>query len=206
MSTKKPAFMRWLAAETEDEFIEAAEQAIKVAIARLERMAPNINSTDRNERLLSQTLCEFIDAGYVNCTPETFHRGHVDVVIGHASDNGMVLLGECKIWSSTSYHRKGCVQLLARYMSGRCKRGFLVEFFFKDGMFVLLERLRAAFEKNKVLIITRPPETRGDIKGAFVTEHRHSSGALVEVLHLGCNLHHDPKAAEANLLPKKAHK
>ena len=27
------------------------------------------------------------------------------------------------------------------------------------------------------------------IRGAFVTEHNHSSGTRVQILHLGCNLH-----------------
>ena len=64
-----------------------------------------------------------------------------------------------------------------------------MDHFFKGpGMYKKLEELRLLLNEEK------PLQQAGDAKlhfilGAFVTEHDHSSGRQVMMLHLGCNLH-----------------
>jgi hypothetical protein len=185
-ATNPPAFQVWLAAN-ESEFQTAVEGALELYVSRLEAGARFYQQL--GEIALSFTLSNLFCVGGVPTTSETYHNGHVDIVITHPTLTKLLMLGECKIYGGYGVHLQGCTQLLKRYMSGRAMRGFCLDFFKTPGMYEKLAGLRSGFDTQK------PLEQMGvakahTIKGAFLTVHVHFTGSQTEILHVGCNVFH----------------
>jgi hypothetical protein len=186
---QRPGF-RISFAENEQQFIEGVELALANAIASIESLAPVLPETQVREEFFSGVLCKLIDAMEIDVVNDGYHGGHVDFMIRHPVRKALVALGECKVWAGYEWHVKGCAQLLERYLTGRQKRGFCVEFFGVENMYILLRGLSEDLAGKMPLRQTEGPRSHAPIAGAFITCHLHSSGATVEICHAGCNVHH----------------
>lgn len=184
-SRNPPAFAAWKS-RTEEEFVDAVERALDSYIRQVEDGAREFRML--SEPGLSGLIAKLFISGGISAGPEENVRGHVDLVIHHPADIPFRVLGECKIWDGPEWHLKGCDQLLRRYMTGRESRSFCLDFFKGPEMYKKLEALKRKLNEEKPLRQTRDVEPHF-ILGAFVTEHEHSSGRQVMLLHLGCNLH-----------------
>lgn len=189
--TDPPDLRLWLAS-SEAEFCEAVEDGLHRAIFEMESGRKHYMQLP--EPALSKMLCSLMKAARIPTTAEEDSSGHVDVTVKHG--NGIyVVLGECKKYRSYSYHLGGCRQLLKRYSAGRSRRTFCLEFFCVPEMYEHLSNLRGELDRERPLKQQDAACNHPVIRGAFITAHKHSSASIVEVLHLGCNLHHEEAEA-----------
>ena len=183
---KAPAYLDLLTAETDEEFETAFDAVLGKAIARLEENKKNFEKLD--EEGLSAVLAAALSIPGMTVTQETHSNGHVDLTI-EAVDcvPPRKKLGEAKIYSGPEYHAQGLEQLLGRYTTGREGRGLLIEYFRKNNIAGLVEKLRKKMDDE------RPLNQNGTsvphhLKWSFITTHLHSSGEHLQVGHIGCNL------------------
>jgi hypothetical protein len=188
LRTHNPEILDMWLATTEAEFLGVAERGLDRCIRKME-------SSRREYRLmpevgLSKMLADMLSLAGFNAEAEARHNGHVDVTIRHYDPAKFTYLGECKIHDGYQHHRDGCVQVFG-YCSGREQRVFCLDFFIQhDGMYTKLAALRERFDEDEVGVPRQLGPSRDHfIKGAFLTVHHHPTGAGVELLHLGCNLH-----------------
>lgn len=171
-----------LLAKTEHEFIVATEGAIERAMKTIENGSKEYAVL--MEPGLSHLLADCLNLMGWRATAETNNNGHVDVVVECAFGRHWKYLGECKLHKGYQYHVDGCKQLLD-YCTGREPRAFCMDFIQASDAFKKMIKLRASMDQNLPL----NQKARGEdhlIKGGFITSHDHSSGAVVEILHLGC--------------------
>jgi len=184
LEAHNPNLLELLRADTEVAFIEATENALERAVRTIESGAKGYGSLD--ERGLSQLLADFLNLSGYQATAERNINGHVDVVVEHAFGGRWKYLGECKIWRGYQYHVDGCEQLLG-YCTGREKRAFCMDFFTVLGIYDKLRKLRDALDEGRPLA-QLAASVDHKILGGFLTSHHHTTGATVEVLHLGCSV------------------
>ncbi|XXT25074.1 hypothetical protein WME94_26425 [Sorangium sp. So ce429] len=173
---------------TEEEFCEAVDGAISHAIAELEEGARLMSNAD--ERQLTFLLTKVLRSASIPATPEEYVNGHVDVTIRHPRAHPVKALGECKIYRGYEHHVDGCSQLIVRYVRAHAARVFCLEFFKQPRMVEKMNRLRIDFDARKPLDQVGESAAHDHCNGAFVTHHVHSSAAVIEVLHLCCDMHH----------------
>lgn len=173
-----------LLAETGSEFIMATEGAIEHAMKKIENGSKEYSTL--NELGLSHLLADFLNLMGWHATAETNNNGHVDVVVACAFGRHWKYLGECKLHKGYQYHVDGCEQLLG-YCTGREPRAFCMDFINATDAFTKMKKLRAQMDKKRPL---KQKAAGADhrIHGGFVTRHTHASGAVVEILHLGCSV------------------
>jgi len=172
---------------TEEQFLNAIDKSLNAAVERIERTARFL--TNRNELELSTTLCNMMSRAAIRCYSEAYSNGHVDITIEHHT-LPMKYLGECKIWNGCIRHFEGCEQLLSRYSSGREVGGFVLEFFNVPGLYEKMKLLQERIADEKPCELAQNPTEHEIIKGGFRTMHRHFTGAVLALLHLGCNVFH----------------
>lgn len=177
-----------LRARTEADFIKATEGAVERAMRTLENGAKGYSKLD--ERGLSQLLTDFLSHMGWHATAETNQNCHVDVVVECAFGRRWRYLGECKVHRGYQYHVDGCEQLLG-YCSGREQRAFCMDFIDALDAFGKMAKVRSEMDLAQPLRQTGASVDH-EIRGAFLTHHKHASGSVVEILHLGCSV---PKPA-----------
>lgn len=176
-------------ATTDAEFDKAFDNWLTQAVAKLEANKMNFSSLSENG--LSAVLASALSTGEISVTQEQNSNGHVDLTIrlNNASPQ-RIKLGEAKIWRGKEYHVEGLDQLLNRYTTGRECRGFVISY-------VKLKNIKALFEElRKYIDDSKPFDLQGlcedhDIKWSFLSRHKHDSGELAAICHIGCNLHTD---------------
>lgn len=171
-----------LLAKTELEFIEATEGAIERAMKTIENGSKEYATL--KEPGLSHLLADCLNLMGWRATAETNNNGHVDVVVECAFGRHWKYLGECKLHKGYQYHVDGCEQLLG-YCTGREPRAFCMDFINAVDCFTQMTKLRARMDEELPLKQNSPGADHS-IRGGFVTSHDHASGAVVEILHLGC--------------------
>lgn len=174
-------------ANTEEEFDAVFDNWLTQAIAKMEANKLNYNSLDENG--LSAVLAASLSTGEISVTQEQNSNGHVDLTVKlNNSSIPRIKLGEAKIWHGKEYHAKGLDQLLNRYTTGRESRGFVISY-------VKLKNIKGLFEDlRKYIDTSKPFNLKGlcidhNIKWSFLSKHKHSSGELIGICHIGCNLH-----------------
>ena len=121
-------------------------------------------------------------------TQETHSNGHVDLTIeGDHCSPARKKLAEAKIYAGPRYHIKGVGQLIGRYTTGREGRGLLISYVRKKDIKGIVEKLRAAMDAELPEKQIGPCEDH-TLKWSLKTSHKHSSGEVVPVDHIGCNL------------------
>jgi hypothetical protein len=173
-----------LLAKTESEFIVATEGAIERAMKAIENGSKEYATL--NEPGLSHLLADFLNLMGWRATAETNNNGHVDVVVECAFGRHWKYLGECKLHKGYQYHVDGCEQLLG-YCTGREPRAFCMDFIESTDAFKKMAKLRVEMDQQLPLKQKAAGADHG-IRGGFVTSHDHVSGAVVEILHLGCTV------------------
>lgn len=174
-------------AKTDEEYDLAFDNWLTQAIAKME--SNKLNYSKLNEEGLSAVLAATLSTGEISVTQEQNSNGHVDLTIKlNNSSTQRTKLGEAKIWRGNEYHAKGLDQLLNRYTTGRECRGFVISYVKQKDIKGLFEDLRKYLDKAK------PFDLEGlcldhNIKWSFLSRHKHRSGELVAVCHLGCNLY-----------------
>ena len=173
-------------ANTENEFDIAFDNWLTQAISKMEANKLNFNSLDENG--LSAVLAASLTTGEISVTQEQNSNGHVDLTIKlNNSAFPRTKLGEAKIWRGKEYHIKGLDQLLNRYTTGRECRGFVISYVKQKDITGLFIDLRKHIDSSK------PFNLEGlcldhNIKWSFLSNHKHNSGELIAVCHIGCNL------------------
>lgn len=203
VQTVNPHSIQVFVSKTEDEFVKAVEVALLHAIIRLESGRKQYSGL--KELGLSKIVADDLSAASIPATPEEHSNGHVDITVKHPAGRLHKYLGECKIWSSVPYHIKGMSQLLEDYSSGRQKRGCCIEFVRIADAAGKLKTIREYLDKHLPLEQQAPAVDHSEIRGGFITKHRHASGWTVEVLHFACNLHL-PGSARTKTRQKRAKK
>jgi hypothetical protein len=173
-----------LLAKTEPEFIGATEGAIERAMKTIENGSKEYATL--NEPGLSHLLADCLNLMGWRATAETNNNGHVDVVVECAFGRHWKYLGECKLHKGYQYHVDGCEQLLG-YCTGREPRAFCMDFINATDAFKKMTKLRAEMDE-KLPLKQKASGADHSIRGGFVTSHDHESGAVVEILHLGCSV------------------
>lgn len=176
-----------ITANSDQEFDDAFDNWLTQAISKLE--AAKKEFKDLGEDALSSVLAYSLSTPEISVTREQNSNGHVDLTVKlNNSSSPRVKLGEAKIWDGPKYHTKGLGQLLSRYTTGRECRGFVISYVKQKDIKSLFEDLRKHIDSEK------PFNLEGlcldhNIKWSFLSNHRHSSGELIAICHIGCNLH-----------------
>lgn len=173
-----------LLAKTEPEFIVATEGAIERAMRTIENGSKEYATL--NEPGLSHLLADCLNLMGWRASAETNNNGHVDVVVECSFGRHWKYLGECKLHKGYQYHVDGCEQLLG-YCTGRERRAFCMDFISATDAFKKMKKLRAEMDAHRPLK-QKAAGTVHSIVGGFLTSHDHESGAVVEILHLGCSV------------------
>jgi len=184
---RTPAYLDLATARTDDESEAAFTEVLECAVQHLEKNKKNLAKLD--EEGLSGAIAGTLSIpGLLTVTQETNSNGHVDLMI--EIDNrtpARIKLGEAKIYSSPSYHIKGIGQLLGRYTTGRETPGLMINYVRKRDIKGITAKLRAAMDKRRPEKQTGPCED-GKLRWSLVTRHKHGSGEVVSLGHIGCNL------------------
>ena len=176
-----------ITANSDEEFDSAFDNWLTQAISRMEANKLNYSKLDENG--LSSVLAASLTTGEISVTQEQNSNGHVDLTIKlNNSSTPRTKLGEAKIWRGKEYHIKGLDQLLNRYTTGRECRGFVISYVQQKDIKGLFEDLRKHIDSEK------PFNLEGlclnhNIKWSFLSNHKHNSGELITICHIGCNLY-----------------
>jgi hypothetical protein len=176
-----------ITANSDEEFDTAFDNWLIQAISKME--ANKLNYTSLDENGLSAVLATSLTTGEISVTQEQNSNGHVDLTVKlNNSSTPRTKLGEAKIWRGKEYHVKGLDQLLNRYTTGRECRGFVVSYVKQKNIKELFSDLRKHIDESK------PFNLEGlcldhNIKWSFLSNHKHNSGELIAICHIGCNFH-----------------
>lgn len=180
-------YLKILCSADDAEFDEALEGILERAVDHLERNANHLNGL--NEDTITAFLTAFLTMPGLRVTQQAHTNGHVDLTIEAEHTPPLRRrLGEAKIYDSPRYHDKGLKQLLDRYSTGREGSGVLVEYVKKPNIKGLVDKLKEHMDTNKPCAQNGISQDHR-INWSFITRHLHSSGELVRVVHLSCNLY-----------------
>jgi hypothetical protein len=180
-------YLDLLTARTEGQFEEAFDAVLGRVIDHMEANRSNFAALD--EEGLSAVLIAGLLVPGLDVSQEMHSNGHVDITIEatHCAP-ARKKLAEAKIYDGYEYHVGGLNQLVGRYSTGREGRGLLLVYCRKPNIALLVAKLRERMDKEM------PCKQDGSAKDhihkwSFLTAHSHSSGELLEVGHIACNLH-----------------
>lgn len=184
---KAPEYVALLTANTLEEFEAAFLPILEHAVHHLESNAKNFAPLD--EEGLTAALRGALSIPGVTVTQEANSNGHVDLTI--MVDHCVPMrkkLGEAKVWGGAAWHLKGVEQLLQRYTTGRETRGLVISYVKQPGIAGLFKKLREQMDSD---LPHQQQSAASDLglKWGFQTGHAHSCGEVLEVAHVGCNLH-----------------
>jgi len=180
-------YLKLLCSESDSEFDQVLEGILERAIDYLERNANFLNGL--NEDTITAFLIAYLNMPGLRATQQEHTNGHVDLTIEAEHTPPLRRrLGEAKIYAGPEYHRKGLEQLVNRYQTGREGTGILVEYVQKPNIKGLTDKMKEYMDTNKPCAQNGISQDHR-IHWAFVTHHLHTSGELVRVVHLSCNLY-----------------
>lgn len=175
-----------ITADNDEDFDKAFDNWLTQAIAKMEANKLNYETLDENG--LSAVLAATLTTGEISVTQEQNSNGHVDLTVKLNNSNPQrVKLGEAKIWRGKEYHVKGLDQLLNRYTTGRECRGFVISYVKLKDIKGLFESLRKHIDESKPFNLEGVCRNH-NIKWSFLSTHKHNTGELISICHIGCNL------------------
>jgi hypothetical protein len=172
---------------SEQEFDVAFDNWLIQAISKLEKDKKAFR--ELSEDALSSILAAALSTPEMSVTSEQHSNGHVDLTVTlNNSSPKRIKLGEAKIWGGKKYHVEGLGQLLTRYTTGRECRGFVISYVKSKDIKGLFDDLRKFIDSSK------PFDLQGlcadhNIRWSFISKHKHNSGELTSISHIGCNLY-----------------
>jgi hypothetical protein len=184
-----PELIQLATAKTDEEFEAAFDLVLDKTVRGLE--ANKVNFETLGEEGLSADLAHSLSMPGIAVMPEMNSNGHVDVVIYvYLCNPRRTKLCEAKIYDGPAYHIKGMRQLLNRYSTGRESRLLLISYVRKRNIKGLIDGLRKRLDRDRPLS-QKGPTRDHTMKWSFLSSHVHSSGEILHVGHVGCNLHID---------------
>lgn len=186
LQRRAPEYLDLISAETDAAFERAFDSILEKTIVRLEENGVNVRTLD--EVGLSAFLAAGLSMPGISVAQERHSNGHVDLVIEASSCFPVrKKLAEAKIYDGPKYHIQGLEQLLDRYSTGREGRGLIISYVRKRGIARVVKRLREVMDDERPLR-QEGPTVDHSMKWSFLSQHHHSSGELVGVGHVSCNL------------------
>lgn len=184
---KAPEYIALLTAITDEEFETAFTTLLGQAVNHLQKNRKNFSKLD--EVGLTGVLAAHLTIPGLTVVQEANSNGHVDLTIeaDHCTPP-RTKLGEAKIYSSPSYHIKGIKQLLGRYTTGNETQGLLISYVKKEDINGITTKLKTALDKQRPERQTEPCADH-TLKWSLATKHKHTSGEVLPLSHIGCNLH-----------------
>lgn len=188
MRQHSPEHLDLFASLSHDEFQIAFDSLLGKALAGLEESKKGFQSLD--EPALSAVLRLAMLVPGLSVALEQHSNGHADLTIeSYRLGIARRILGEAKIHDGPKYHIDGVKQLLG-YMTGRELRGLMVVYMRKANGSVLMNKVRDTMDADK------PKDQQGEttshpLKWAFDSTHLHSSGDMMRISHVACNLYVD---------------
>lgn len=183
---KAPEYLDLLTAETDDAFETAFSALLERAVHSMEANSKNFASLD--EEGLTAALALALTLPGLTVSQESNSNGHVDLTV--TADHCVPMrtkLAEAKVYDGPEKHIQGLAQLLGRYSTGREGRGLLISYVRKAGIANVVKNLRLRMDT------TMPLHQQGittdlSMRWAFLSRHEHSSGEVLDVGHISCNL------------------
>ena len=180
-----PEAVRWLSAQTPNGFAIVAEKLIARAIDHLEASG-NYLRTSREDTITCAAI-GFLNRYGIQATSQPNSRGHVDIFMKHNWHAALVICGEAKIWRGPANHTGGLAQVLG-YTTGRYPYCFVLAY-------VQVGQIKQHVETLRIHLDTTLPEAQQGpcvrhqaFNWALLSNHQHTSGEAVSVLHAGVNL------------------
>ena len=187
LKRKAPEYLDLVTAKTEAEFNAAFDHLLELAVRRLE--ASKSDYVTLGENALNRTLAGFVNCPGLTVTAETHTNGHVDLTFSAVHSSPIwTKLGEAKLYDGPAYHIKGLEQLLTRYATGRDSTGLMVCYVRVENIAAKLQSIREKMDLNRPVVQTAATYD-GNKKWTFRSEHKHSSGEVIDVSHVGVNLY-----------------
>ncbi len=181
-----PEFIK-LFSPDDQEFEDAFDSILEKAIFRLEKYKSKFASLD--EEALSGFLASAIELPGLTVTTEAFSGGHVDITIElNFSSPKRIKLAEAKIYHGPAYHLNGLSQLINRYSTGREGRGMVIVYVRQDDIKALMKKIADELDATLPCMQQGSSRPHNILRWSLLTSHKHSSGELMEVGHIGCNL------------------
>ena len=161
--------------------------------AHLGRAVQGLEANSKNfarltEDGLTAVLALALKVPCVDVIQQLHSNGHVDITIKiHDGHLMRTKLGEAKIYDGPEWHLQGVKQLLG-YSTGRECRGLVITYVKKANIEGLMKKVRKKMdeelpEKQQGATMDHPS------KWSFLSKHLHSTGVVIEVGHVGCNMH-----------------
>jgi hypothetical protein len=186
---KAPEYLDLLSSKTDAEFEAAFTPLLERAVSHLEANAKNFRTLD--EVGLSGVLAGVLMMPGLTVTQESHSNGHVDLtIVADHSAPTLKKLAEAKIYRSPSYHIEGVSQLLNRYTTGREGSGFIISYIRKKDISGITTKVRAVMDAKLPESQIGPCENH-ELKWSFRSKHKHKSGEVLSLGHVGCNLMFD---------------
>lgn len=186
LKKRAPEYIDLVTAQTEEEFERAFCTLLERALIGLETNKAHYCGLD--EEGLTATLALALSTPGLTVTQEKHSNGHVDITIeaDHCTP-ARRKLGEAKIYDGAKYHCGGLEQLITRYSTGREGRGLLIVYCRKKDIVEKIKGLRMYMDEQ--LPCQQQGETADHtLKWSFRSAHAHSSGEIVGIDHVACNL------------------
>lgn len=181
-----PSYRLFMSGDEQD-FNKGIEYVLVKVINQLETEANHF--LNDSEEKLSAMIAIALNNQFISVTRESHNRGHVDISIISKLPPIRRRLGEAKIYGGPVYHVQGLSQLIDRYSTGRETFGFILEYVKKPNIKELVEKIRKHLDNELPCKQVSKTEDHST-KWAFSSYHKHSSGEVIEVLHLNCNLYY----------------
>ncbi|CAJ4469749.1 Uncharacterised protein [Burkholderia pseudomallei] len=167
-------------------FEKAFDVHLERALRGLEANCKNFAPLDENG--LTGVLILALVVPGIDIKPQRYVNGHVDITIEvHDGHLTRTKLGEAKVYDGPEWHVQGIKQLLG-YSTGRECRGLVIAYVKKPNIEGLIKKVRKRMDDEL------PEQQQGATmdhlsKWCFLSRHLHSSGTVVEIGHVGCNMH-----------------
>ncbi|GER21333.1 hypothetical protein VCH24_63820 [Variovorax boronicumulans] len=184
---KAPEYVDLLTSTDDAAFEQAFDALLEHAVHGLESSSKDFAPLDENG--LTSVLALALAVPGLDIHREANSNGHVDLTIEFTYCYPLrKKLGEAKIYDGPEWHLKGLNQLLSRYTTGREGRGLLIAYVKKANIEGLIQKVRDKMDED---LPEQQQEATADhpSKWRFLSRHLHSCGAILEVGHVGCNLH-----------------
>jgi hypothetical protein len=182
-----PQLRALFAAKSDREFDAFLDVHFEQCVQRMEAEAHHLASD--SEEKLSAFLAAALSIPGLAVVREGYSNGRVDLTIRTESlMSTQQRLAEAKIYGGHAYHAQAITQLLARYSTGRQPTGYVIEYVKKPEIEKIVARLRKQSD-------TEFPEIQQGLtadhlmRWAYTSNHTHSSGRVVKVVHINVNLH-----------------
>jgi hypothetical protein len=180
-----PEAVRWFSTQTPDGFADTVEKLITRAIAHLEASGNHLRNC--REDTITCAAIGFLNNYGIQASSQTNSRGHVDIFIKHGWHAMLVICGEAKIWRGAAKHTEGLAQVM-NYTTGRYPYCFVFAYVQSGHIKSHIETLRNHLDTILPEAQQGPCCGHGRLTWGLLTQHRHTSGEVVRVLHAAVNL------------------